>query len=103
MSDFNDDQTATYRGYRRQVLYCLFRLFDDGLPAGFTIQPEGKEDLAVRNLDEDLIEVTQVKDYSSDLAVSDFKSVFFRRIKKFCRPASTVQAVGSQPQKEIIS
>jgi len=90
MSDFNDDPTATYRGYRRQVLYCLFRLFDDGLPVGFIIQPEGKEDLAVRTPDGDLIEVIQVKDYSSDLAVSDFKPVFFRRIKDYCHPTSPV-------------
>jgi len=91
MSDFNDDPTATYRGYRRQVLYCLFRLFDDGLPEGFIIQPEGKEDLAVRNSGGDLIEVIQVKDYSSDLSVSNFKSVFFSRIINYCRPESMVE------------
>jgi len=91
MSDFNDDPTATYRGYRRQVLYCLFRLFDDGLPEGFIIQPEGKEDLAVRNSDGDLIEIIQVKDYSSDLVVSNFKSVFFSRIINYCHPESMVQ------------
>jgi hypothetical protein len=47
LPQFPDDPTATYRGFRRQALYCLFRLFDDGLPDDCVVQPEGHEDLAI--------------------------------------------------------
>jgi len=69
-----DDPSATYRGYRRQALYCLFRLFEDGLPENYILQPEGIEDLAIFDASGVLLEVVQVKDYSSPLVASDFTS-----------------------------
>lgn len=87
---FKDDPTATYRGYRRQALYCLFRLFDDGLPEDYVVQPEGNEDLAVYDQNGGMIEIIQVKDYTSDLVASDFKPSFYKRICKYCEPDSNV-------------
>lgn len=89
-SQFEDDPAATYRGYRRQALYCLFRLFDDGLPENYVVQPEGHEDLAIYNQNGDLIEIVQVKDYTKELTASTFKPFFYRRISDFCADDSTV-------------
>ena len=85
-----DDPTPTYRGYRRQALYCLFRLLDDGLPRDCIVQPEGHEDLAIYDQNGNLIEVVQVKDHSNDLTVSTFKPPFYKRISPFCSRGSTV-------------
>lgn len=86
-----DNPTATYRGYRRQVLYCLYRLFDDSLSSGSTLHPEGKEDLAIWSPEGSLLEVVQVKDYTNDLSASDFKPAFFERIRNYCTPDSKVK------------
>jgi len=89
-SQYADDPTATYRGYRHQALYCLFRLFDDGLSENCVIQPEGSEDLAVYGQNGDLIEVVQVKDYSGNLTASTFKPIFYKRISGYCEQGSKV-------------
>lgn len=86
-----DNPTATYRGYRRQALYALYRLFDGALPSGSTIQPEGNEDLAIYAPSGELSEVIQVKDYSSNLVPSSFKPSFYKRIAPLCEPGSEVQ------------
>ena len=41
------DATPAYRGYRRQALYMLFRVFESGSAANLIFQPEGEEDLSV--------------------------------------------------------
>ncbi|HEY0983492.1 hypothetical protein, partial [Schlesneria sp.] len=84
----SDDPTATYRGYRRQALYVLFRLFDEGLPSDSKIHPEGEEDLAIYGKNAQLTEVIQVKDLSDPLSVSSFKRSFFERIKTHCAPGT---------------
>ncbi len=84
-----DDPTATYRGYRRQALYALFRLFDDGLPERCVIQPEGHEDLAVYDAAGSLVEIVQVKDHSDNLAASSFKPSFYERITPYCAAGSS--------------
>lgn len=84
-----DDPSATYRGYRRQAVYALFRLFDDGLPDGWVIQPEGYEDLAIYDVAGSLIEIVQVKDHSDNLTASSFKPSFYERIAPRCVPGST--------------
>lgn len=86
-----DDPTATYRGYRRQALYSLFRLFDDALPEGIVIQPEGNEDLAIFDSAGALVEIVQVKDYSHNLAASSFKSSFYERIAPYCATDSSTK------------
>lgn len=87
-----DDPSATYRGYRRQALYCLYRLFEDGLSEGCIIQPEGIEDLAIwDSTGRKLIEVVQVKDYSNPLTASDFTPFFYERIQQYCTPQSQVK------------
>lgn len=81
---YKDDPTAIYRGYRRQALYCLYRLFDDGLSENTIVQPEGNEDLEIRQTNGQRLEVVQVKDYSDNLTASDFKPSFYRRISHLC-------------------
>jgi hypothetical protein len=65
--------SATYRGYRRQALYILWRLLTDVDADRRIYRPEGDEDVAVVDLNDRLLEVVQVKDYSSSLTLSDFK------------------------------
>lgn len=83
-----DDPTATYRGYRRQALYALFRLFDNTLPTNAVIQPEGNEDLAIYDHSGTLIEIVQVKDHTANLTASSFKPSFYQRIASYCSPTS---------------
>lgn len=90
LSNFLDDPTATYRGYRRQALYCLSRLFDESLPKNAIVIPEGNEDLEICNESGDRLEIVQVKDLSTDLSASDFKPSFYHRVSEFCEPGSTV-------------
>lgn len=85
-----DDPTATYRGYRRQALYALFRLFNDSLPEGAVIQPEGHEDLAIFDSAGSLVEIVQVKDHSDNLAASSFKPSFYERIAPYCVAGSRI-------------
>lgn len=94
-----DDPSATYRAYRRQALYCLYRLFDDGLSEDAVIQPEGNEDLEIQGKLGKRLEVVQVKDYSADLTASHFKPSFYRRISDLCaRDASvTIRIVSFGP------
>ncbi|WP_339747602.1 hypothetical protein [uncultured Rubinisphaera sp.] len=92
---FTDDPSATYRGYRRQALYCLYRLFDEGLTEQTVVQPEGNEDLAIWNESDELLEAVQVKDHSTNLTVSSFKPSFFRRISDLCKndPSANIKIV----------
>jgi hypothetical protein len=64
--------TSTYRGYRKQALYTLWRVLTDEHGPRRVYQPEGDEDLAVFDVDNRLLEVVQVKDYSAPLTLSDF-------------------------------
>ncbi len=85
-----DDPTPTYRGYRRQALYVLSRLFDDALGDESIIQPEGQEDLAIRSSEGQLIEVVQVKDLSANLVASSFSQFFYDRTSPHCSVESKV-------------
>ena len=82
----SEDASATYRGYRNQALYVLARLLTDANSEQRIYRPEGAEDLAVFDSSQRLIDVVQVKDYSSDLALSHFKPSrpdgFFARFKR---------------------
>src|SRR5688572_17550438 len=66
------DATASYRGYRRQILYTLYRILESGDDTNLVFQPEGQEDLAIFDNENQLLEIVQVKDYSSDLTLSSF-------------------------------
>ncbi|MFO1040160.1 MAG: hypothetical protein U0941_00155 [Planctomycetaceae bacterium] len=85
-----DDPTPTYRGYRRQALYVLSRLFDDAIADDSIIEPEGLEDLAIRSSDGQLIEVVQVKDLTANLVASSFSRFFYERTSPHCSKGSTV-------------
>lgn len=82
----SEDASATYRGFRNQALYVLSRLLTDENASEQFYRPEGAEDLAVFNSEMRCIEVVQVKDYSSGLALSHFKPEsqdgFFARLKR---------------------
>lgn len=88
--NYKDDPTAIYRGYRRQALYCLYRLFDDGLSNDTVIQPEGIEDLEIQSQSGQRLEVVQVKDYSASLTASHFKPSFYNRISDLCATDASV-------------
>lgn len=87
----NDNPSPTYRGFRRQSLYALSRVFDASLPQNGVVQPEGNEDVAVYNGKGELTEIIQVKDYSSPLVASHFKPSFYKRIAKYCKPDSSIK------------
>jgi len=69
----SEDASATYRGFRNQALYVLYRILTDEHGAQQTYCPEGAEDLAIYDSKMLLVEVVQVKDLSSDLSLSNFK------------------------------
>ncbi len=98
LHDYPDNPTATYRGYRRQALYCLYRLFDDALPNNCVIIPEGNEDLEIRNSADEPLEIVQVKDYTDDLTVSALKATFYR-VSALCRlhPSVKIKIVSFGP------
>lgn len=75
--------SATYRGYRRQALYVLWRILCDSGSNETIYKPEGAEDLYLYKIDGSLLEAVQVKDISDDLTFSTFepnkpKSFFYR-------------------------
>ncbi len=57
----NSDATPAYRGYRLQTLYILWRILESDRDAGRVFQPEGQEDLAIYDAEDNLSEVIQVK------------------------------------------
>jgi hypothetical protein len=81
-----DDPSATYRGYRKQALYVLWRLLTDAEIDARSYRPEGEEDLAVFDAAGVLVEAVQVKDHEAPLTFSDFKPHspvgFFARMKR---------------------
>src|SRR5690349_20710656 len=86
------DATATYRGYRRQVLYTLHRILSDNIAM---FQPEGKEDLAIFVETGQLSEIVQVKALSHALTLSDLepekKDSFFARLAREAPLSESVQ------------
>jgi hypothetical protein len=84
---YQSDATPTYRGYRRQILYTLYRILESSDDANLVFHPESVEDLAIRGADNKLLESIQVKDHSSDLTLSSFSpdkpgSFFYRVAEK---------------------
>lgn len=81
-----DNPSATYRGYRKQAIYALWRILTDAEGSSRSYRPEGEEDLAVFDNSGRLVEAVQVKDFSTPLSLSDFKpgSVdgYFARMKR---------------------
>ncbi|MEZ6049192.1 MAG: hypothetical protein R3C11_27170 [Planctomycetaceae bacterium] len=68
----HSDASATLRGFRNQFLYVLHRILRDEEADKRIYRPEGAEDLAVYDAKQTLIESSQIKDYSSGLALSHF-------------------------------
>lgn len=93
------DATPSYRGYRSQALYTLFRLIEAPREQATIFQPEGYEDLAVFDADDRLVEVIQVKDLSDALSLSSFdphrsNSFFYRAASMLkANPGLVVKAV----------
>jgi len=81
-----DNPAPTYRGYRKQALYGLWRVLTDPGRDSQSYRPEGEEDLAIFDSAGYLLEAIQVKDYSNPLTLSDFKPQsrdgFFARMKQ---------------------
>lgn len=87
------DATHTYRGYRQQALYVLWRILSDTNELIF--QPEGFEDLAIFSPDETLIEIAQVKAHTNNLTLSTFdprdKIGFFNRVHNYLNIHSDIE------------
>ena len=79
----DSDATPAYRGYRLQALYTLSRVLAQNADP-LVFQPEGLEDLAVRDPNDRVLEIVQVKQRSSNLTLSSFKpdkaNSFFARV-----------------------
>jgi hypothetical protein len=68
----DSDATPAYRGYRLQALYTLSRVLAQNADP-LVFQPEGLEDLVVRDSNDRALEIIQVKQRTSNLALSSFK------------------------------
>lgn len=79
--DTSHDLSYTYRGYRLQALYALRRILTSTDDSVF--QPEGKEDLAILDSSDNLLEAIQVKAHNLPLTLSSLRlgesNSFFRR------------------------
>jgi hypothetical protein len=101
--------TASYKGYRLQALYTLWRVLqvDDATPS--TFQPEGIEDLAVLTDAGDTREVIQVKARAEPLVFSSFApntsdSFFYRAwAVRRERPETTVTIASFGPLGQDLS
>lgn len=60
---------SVFKGFRAQTLYIVNRILNQ-TKEEYQFQPEGEEDLAVYDKDGVLIEVVQIKNYSSNLTLS---------------------------------
>jgi DNA polymerase III delta prime subunit len=91
--EINTDATPAYRGYRLQALYTLSRILESESTEEYIFQPEGKEDLAVFDKNDNLIEVIQVKQRTHNLNLSSLdpnhKNSFFYRINNLAINPST--------------
>jgi len=72
-----DNPTYTYKGYRLQALYTIYKIFTS--PQSLTFEPEGVEDFAIYN-NKKLITAIQVKSGNNSLSLKDFKNSFFERL-----------------------
>jgi hypothetical protein len=79
------DIAPTYRGYRKQALYALFRILTDTDADRRLYKPESAEDIGVYNASGLLLEAVQVKDLSQGLSLSALKphspDGFFARLR----------------------
>ena len=75
----SNDATPAYRGYRLQALYALFRILNQEGSNNLVFQPEKLEDLSIRDENDDLLEVIQVKS-GRHINLSSFEKAFFQRI-----------------------
>lgn len=79
MTNSNSGAKAAFRGFRTQTIYILYRLLSQ--KSNETFIPEGVEDLLIKQNNKNL-EIIQVKNYSSNLNMSDLSSKkddFFNR------------------------
>ncbi|TVL98629.1 MAG: hypothetical protein CV087_20985 [Candidatus Brocadia sp. WS118] len=78
------DATPSYRGYRLQALYTLFRVLSARETKDAIFQPEGREDLAIFSGNHKLVEIIQVKAHKKELTLSSFEpekpASFFYRV-----------------------
>ncbi len=89
------DATHVYRAYRLQALYALYRIFSAEEPDNLIFQPEGKEDLSVLDTGGNLLEVNQVKSFTGNLVLSNFKpdkkDSFFYRVAELLKATPNVK------------
>lgn len=74
-----DAASATFRGFRHQALYILWRMLTDANASEQSYRPEGGEDLAIYDSQFRLVEAIQVKDHGTPLSLSRLKTGFWIR------------------------
>jgi len=84
-----DHASATFRGFRLQTLYAIYKIFSSDHKLSFI--PEGAEDLAIFDAGGSLGEAVQVKS-GTTLSPSSLKSSFFKR---------SVERMTSNPQSHL--
>lgn len=77
----NSGAEAAFKGFRTQTLYILERILNSNSQDVF--YPEGAEDLLIKSVTGEVKEVIQIKNYTSNLALSDLEpekeDSFFKR------------------------
>jgi len=76
----HDDASSTFRGFRHQAIYILNRIVEDFQNKNLSFQPEGEEDLLIKDESENEQEIIQVKSYSAPLTFSILTNFFSRAI-----------------------
>jgi hypothetical protein len=96
MTEKSDDASHVYRGYRKQILFILYRILTGNGNDIFC--PEGIEDFSIETNGK-TTSIFQVKDYSTPLSISDLSSgkpnSFIKRMLKYVNqyPETSVTVV----------
>ena len=88
---------SSWKGYTSQSLYILYRIVNADF--GYDYYPEKLEDLMIKQGNE-VIEVVQVKDYSSELTISDLDAS--KKSEGLFRRSISLKKNENSRQQEII-
>lgn len=95
MSSSSSGASASYKGYRLQALYTLWRILRENRETDLIFQPEGQEDLAILDARGNLLEIIQVKSHAINLTLSSFApekpDSFFYRVSNALKEAPAAQ------------
>jgi hypothetical protein len=93
MTEKSDDASHVYRGYRKQILFILYKILTGNSNDVFC--PEGIEDFSIET-DGKTTSIFQVKDYSTPLSISDLSS---GKANSFIK--RTLKYIGKYPEASV--